>query len=116
MYTDSDAKGVTVSTKTDVPWFVAEKRARKADQIVRALQERGLGADQAARLDGDARRAVEQAAGLARPGSDATWRSVVAMLAGSRAREARCLTCGMGDPDGVTGPPMPHGHRGRCAR
>lgn len=103
-------------TTTQTPWFVAEKRARKAGQIARALAARGVTADEAVRLTDDERREVEVAAGIKNRGSDRTWRSVVEMLAGSAMPGALCLTCGIGDPDGVEGPPKPWGHQGPCAR
>lgn len=102
-------------TQTSIPWFVAEKRAAKAEKVARALEARGVSADEAARLSEDERREVETSAGV-RAGSDRTWRSVIEMLAGSTMPGALCRTCGIGDPDGVDGPPKPHGHSGRCAR
>ena len=100
----------------DVPAFVADRRAQKADQIARRMIDRGITAAQAARLTEDERREIEVAAGVKRPGSDRTWRVVVEMLAGSHMPGALCMTCGIGDPDGVPGPPKPYGHEGPCAR
>jgi len=105
-----------VAAPADVPWFVAEKRARKADQIARHLAAGGVTAAQAVRFTEDQRREHEVAAGIKHKGSDTTWRSVIEMLAGSHAPEARCLTCGLGDPEGVDGPPQPFGHDGPCSR
>jgi hypothetical protein len=98
------------------PWFVADKRRRKADQIARAIEARGLDAADAVRMDDEQRREIEAAAGIKNKGSDRTWRAVVAMLAGSYAPGALCLTCGIGDPAGVDGPPKPRGHQGPCAK
>lgn len=103
-------------TQTQVPHFVADKRRRKADQIARACEARGLSAGEATRLDDDQRREIEAEAGVKHPGSDMTWRAVVSMLAGSHSPGAVCLTCGIGDPEGVSGPPKPHGHPGPCAK
>lgn len=105
-----------MSTQTDVPWFVAEKRAAKADAIARALEARGLDADAAARLTDDQRREVEVSAGVKHRGSDRTWRSVIGMLAGSTMPGALCRTCGIGDPEGIPGPRKPHGHPGPCSQ
>ena len=102
-------------THTDVPWFVAEKRARKADQIARHLAANGITAAQAVRLTDEQRRTYEHGAGVKGKGSNLTWRSVVERLAGSSAPGALCLTCGIGDPDGEPGPRKPHGHPGRCS-
>lgn len=105
-------------TKTDVPWFVAEKRAHKADRIARRLAVIGMDAPTAARLTEEQRREVEAAAGIdaKHKGSDQTWRSVVDMLAGSHKPGALCLTCGHGDPEGIDGPPQPFGHDGPCSK
>ena len=103
-------------TQTEVPWFVAEKRARKADQIARHLAARGVTAAAAVRLTEDERRTFERSAGVKAKGSDLTWRSVIERLAGSHAPGALCLTCGIGDPDGEPGPRKPHGHEGRCSQ
>ena len=103
-------------TRTDVPWFVAEKRAKKADQIARHLRAIGVEADAAIRYTDAQRREAELGAGVKHPGSDTTWRSVIQMLAGSHASAARCLTCGLGDPEGIDAPPQPFGHTGPCSK
>lgn len=95
--------------------IIAKHRANKADRIARQCISEGLTAGQAAHLPDAERRAVETRAGT-RAGSDQTWRSVVEMLAGSTMPGALCLTCGIGDPEGVPGPPKPFGHEGRCAQ
>lgn len=103
-------------TSTQVPAFVAEKRARKAALLAGHCVLMGIDADAAARLSDDERREVEVAGGVKHKGSDRTWRSVVEMLAGSTMPGALCLTCGLGDPEGVDGPPKPYGHQGPCAK
>lgn len=97
------------------PWFVAEKRARKADRIARHLESIGVDPAAAARLGDEERREAEKAAAVP-VASEETWRSVVEMLAGSLMPGALCRTCGIGDPDGVDGPRKPHQHAGPCAR
>lgn len=101
---------------TDVPWFVAEARAAKADALARHLRLHGIDAAAAARLTDDERRKQEALAGVKRKASDTTWRSVVEMLAGSTMIGALCRTCGIGDPEGEPGPRKPHGHPGRCSQ
>ena len=98
------------------PWFVAEKRARKADQIARHLTARGIDARVAAHFTDDQRREAERGSGVKGKGSNQTWRAVVERLAGSASPAALCLTCGVGDPEGEIGPRKPHGHPGRCSR
>ena len=105
-----------MTTQTEVPWFVAEKRAAKADQIARHLEAAGIDAAAATRLSDDERREHEVAAGVHHKGSDTTWRSVIEMLAGSTMPGALCRTCGLGDPEGVSGPRKPHGHAGPCSQ
>lgn len=102
-------------TATAEPWFVTAARARKADLIVRGLLLDSVTADQAARFTDDQQRAAAAAVGKPRP-SVLTWRTVVEMLAGSRAERALCPTCGLGDPQGDPGPRKPYQHPGRCAR
>lgn len=101
-----------------VPWFVAQKRARKADQIARTLHARGVTAAEAVHFDDDERREVEALAGFdaKHKASDTTWRSIVEMLAGSAMEGALCPTCGIGDPEGVAGPRKPYLHPGECSK
>lgn len=96
------------------PWFVAEKRARKADRIARHLDAVGVDAPTAAHFADHERREAESAAGVP-AASDETWRSVVEMLAGSVMPGALCRTCGIGDPEGAPGPRKPHQHPGPCS-
>jgi hypothetical protein len=97
------------------PWWVESNRARKAAQIAAALQAMGVTAEAAADYDHRHRRAAEAAAGT-RKGSNATWRVVIEMLAGSARGRALCPFCGLGDPEGEPGPPMTVGHQGPCRR
>jgi hypothetical protein len=103
------------TTSTDEPWFVREQRARKAERLVTALRISGKTVNDVVHLSLDERRAVEADAAI-RKGSPKTWRLVADMMAGSTNPDALCPTCGIGDPEGVDGPPKPYGHRGACAR
>lgn len=102
----------TVSTE---PSWVPAKRAAKADKIAAALREFGATADDVVRFGDDERREAEAAAAV-RKGSNATWTLVADMLAGSHRPDARCPTCGIGDPEGEIGPPKAYGHSGGCTR
>lgn len=103
---------------TDVrnePWWVPEQRAAKADKIATALRGFGATAGDVVYFGEDERREAEAAAAV-RKGSDATWTLVVDMLAGSRRPDARCPTCGLGDPEGEIGPPKAYQHDGKCTQ
>lgn len=103
-----------MAVQTDEPWYVEAQRARKADRLATLLRASGRTADDVAHLTETERRAIEAEVGIRR-GSAATWRIATEKLAGSVRPEALCLTCGIGDPDGVPGPRKPFGHDGRCS-
>jgi hypothetical protein len=98
------------------PWYVHDRRVAKAAQIAGTLRSLGAKADDVARFTPEDRRDAEAAAAVTRPGSDATWRIVTGMIAGSGAPDALCPTCVLGDPQGVNRPPQRFGHEGRCSR
>lgn len=97
------------------PWWVPAKRAAKADRIASTLRRFGATAEDVVRFGDDERREIEAAAAVKR-GSTATWTLVADMMAGSTRADARCQTCGLGDPEGEEGPPKRSGHDGRCVR
>lgn len=92
---------------------ITQMRTVKAERIVRSLQGDRFTPTDAARLSESARRAVERSAGV-RIGSRETWQVAVDMLA--RSARVTCQFCGMGDPEGVVGPPQPYGHAGPCSK
>jgi hypothetical protein len=102
------------TTSTEPPWVEAA-RARKAAQLVDVLLQIGATADDVAAFT-DADRRTTEAQARTRPGSPKTWAMVAEMLAGSARKRAWCPFCGLGNPDGEYGPPLPVGHKGPCRR
>lgn len=98
----------------DEPWFVDTQRQVKADRLASLLRASGRTLDDVAHLTESDRRQIEAEVGIRR-GSPATWRIATEKLAGSVRPAALCLTCGIGDPEGVPGPRKPYGHGGLCS-
>jgi uncharacterized lipoprotein NlpE involved in copper resistance len=100
----------------DLAERVQAGRHTKAAALARDLRRHGVTADQAIRFTRAQQLAAARRAKVNPPSADKTWRTVVAMLAGSAAPEAACPTCNWGCPGAVQGPPKPFGHDGPCAR
>lgn len=103
-----------MTTTTEPPW-VESARTRKAAQLVGVLMAMGATAEDVAAFTDEDRRMTEVQAGT-RKGSAKTWAMVAEMLAGSARKRAWCPFCGLGNPDGDVGPPLPVGHDGPCRR
>ena len=95
---------------------IAHDRALKATDLFLHLERLQCTAAQAAHLTLPERRAVERQAGTRKASDDKTWPIVVEMLARSERFRALCVTCGLGDPQGVPGPRKVSGHEGECSR
>lgn len=103
-----------MATDTE-PWYVGHQRAAKASRIAESLRALRATADDVAHFTDEDRRMAEASVSVRR-GSQATWRLVTEMLAGSSNPDALCPTCGRGDPEGVVGPRQRFGHEGLCSR
>jgi hypothetical protein len=102
--------------KRPLPVWAYVRRIEKADKLATYLRDAGYGVAQVARFTRADWQRVAVDAGVAREPSGETCRIVGRMLAGSELDDARCPTCGLGDPDGRVGPRQKWRHPGVCSQ